>query len=150
MCFIGEQSLPRYLVARPSDDLQRLHDWQVLLIDISHPQGAVTDILMINKRNNNIPSSRAGSLDDVQRLERLEREGVNVGATAWNGEALNRTKGEVDIASGRVRQFAGNLALHDAEPALLLALLADQGGDLACQGKVTAQGVSFDNVLQDS
>ena len=137
-------------MASPSNDLQRLHDWQVLLIDISNPQGAVTDILVINKGNSNIPSSRAGSSDDVQRLERLEREDVNVGATVRNGEALDCAEGKVDIAGGRVRQFAGNLALHDAEPALLLALFTDQGGGLACQAEVTAQGVSFDNVLQDS
>jgi hypothetical protein len=86
--------------------------------------------------------------DDVQRLKRAKRNLENVGTSAGDDEALDRSKGEVEVAGCQEWQLAGDFALDDSEPSFLLAFLADDGGDLPCEIHISAQCKSLDDVLQ--
>lgn len=127
MGLIGEQSLCSNCVVLLRDDVERLHDWLILLIDVGEPQHISINLVVIVDGKGKLDASGlcGGWYDEIERCKGFERNGVNIGASAGNDKALNGSEGKIEITSRQEGQFTRDLALHDAEPSLLLSLLAD-------------------------
>lgn len=152
MCLIGEQSLCSNCVVLLRDNVERLHDRPILLVDVGEPQRvSINFVLILDGKGNLDASGLCGrGYNDIERRKGFKWDGVNVGASSGHDEALNGSEGKVEIASRQEWQFTRDLALHDAEPSLLLSLLANNRGNLACQRKVTTESESLHDVLQST
>lgn len=152
MCLIGEQSLCSNCVVLLRDDVERLHDRPVLLIDVGEPQRvSINLVVIVDGKGKFDASGLCGRWhDNIERCKGFERNGVNIGASAGHDEALNGSEGKVEITSRQEGQFTRDLALHNAEPSLLLSLLTDNRGNLACQREITTESESLHDVLQST
>lgn len=151
MSVIREQSLRDNFILLTRDDMKGLHNWKILLIDVDHPQYTFCGLMVtIKERDLNVTGLCSRRDDDVQWLKSIEWNGINVGAAVGHNETLNRRKCKVEITGCQEGQFTGNFSLHDTEPALLFAFLANDGRDYARQPNVTTDSEPLHNVLQSS
>lgn len=85
---------------------------------------------------------------DGKALERLERNGVDVGAASGNDEALDGGKGKVAGGTRQEGLGRGNLLLLGSEEAVLLSFVADDGRHGAHEAVVLRAGKDVRDVLQ--
>lgn len=145
---VWEQCLDDNFIILSRDRVRRLDDWQILLIDVGHPQRMVSLVVGTRKREGDVLGLRAWGREDGQLFEGAQRDLENIGASSRNDEVLDRSKGKVEVAGRQEWQFTRNLALHDAEPSLLFALLADDRGDFPGKTEIIPQCKPLDDILQ--
>lgn len=73
---------------------------------------------------------------------------MNVWAAAGDCEALDGREGETQIAGRQEGELAGNLSLPKTIPALLFALLTDNGCDKASEAGVAPAGKDLYYILE--
>lgn len=150
MILIREQRLRfNHLGTRvTADNTKRLHNRKILLIDIGQPKRVLGFMIGIVELESENLVLRRRRRKHFQFLVSAQWNLGNVGAAAWNNEALNGRECKVEVTSCQEWKFTGPFAQKCAEPALLLSFLADDGGNLTCQVKIAAERESLNDVLQ--
>lgn len=113
------------------DALKLLDDGLVLGVEQYQRQGVDIDILVgdIEAEFDLLVLGLDVLSEDIEGLEGLERDCIDVGAAAWNNEALD--SGESKVAGGGGEEGLGrrSLLLDDAEETLLLAFVSNDRRD---------------------
>lgn len=145
---IREKCLGSYAAIGLREDVQGFDDWEVLLVDVGDPQ--LISVVEARVFENNGDLLRLGTrrCGNGQGLECLQWDVLDVGTAARDDKVLDGSEREVQITGCQEGKLAWDLALENAIPALLLALLPDDRGNLPRETDVFTNGESLHDVLQ--
>lgn len=85
---------------------------------------------------------------DSESLEGLERDGIDVGARAWNDESLNCSECKVAGSGGEERLSRGALLLHKTEESFLLSFVTKNRGDGADESDILSFSKDLVDILE--